>query len=193
MVSSSARSHASGTGASRRFSPTVSKQSHPYANSAATGARCCGSEVSPSRRSRPLRLSIVSTRSSSLTRRWENRRSAAVGWTCHTSHIFPCLSLNVLYVTCVRALSVGTAQAANFLPVGKEEEEDNGNYSPESCSSGSGLDWRFLSRFGGSPNQRRPPWTLTRSGPLDRQRNLVEITSVQSQGRGTDPAVDLLR
>jgi hypothetical protein len=49
-------------------------------------------------RSTPPRLSAASDRGSSLTRRWENRRSAAAGWTCQTSQVFPCLSVNLLWV-----------------------------------------------------------------------------------------------
>jgi hypothetical protein len=95
-VSSSARPHASGTGARRRFSPPVSKQSQPAANSAATGERASFSSL----RSTPERLSAKSTRSSSFTRRWKNLRSSDVGWTCHTSQILPFRSLNC---RCTRA------------------------------------------------------------------------------------------
>jgi len=42
-----------------------------------------------------------------------------------------------------------------------------------------------------TPEDRRPRWSLTRAGPLDRQRDLIEIGRRKRERRGADPPVDL--
>jgi hypothetical protein len=90
-----ASSQPDGTGASRRFSPSLSKHSHPLLYSLATAAE---------RRNRPLRRSGVRRRSRSPrysefppvdARRSTFRLSAAVGVISHTSHRLPFVSRNV--------------------------------------------------------------------------------------------------
>jgi len=87
--------HPSGTGARRRFSPSLSKQSQPLLNSLDTttcrwnGLRrrsgVCRRSASPPGVSAP----------SLLTRRSTFRRSAAAGVTSHTSHRLPPESVKV--------------------------------------------------------------------------------------------------
>lgn len=77
-----------GTGARRRFSPPLAKQSQPELNSVATAPRLPGC----ARRSPITRCSMRKTAFSTGDRRSIRRRSIEEGCTIHTSHIWPLAS-----------------------------------------------------------------------------------------------------
>ena len=84
-----------GTGASRLFSPSVSKQSQPWLNSLATATLRWKGDL---RLSGVLRRSRLPANASPLdepARRSTFRLSAAAGVTSHTSHLLPVESRNV--------------------------------------------------------------------------------------------------
>ena len=99
-LSGPASSHPVGTGASRRFSPSLSKQSQPLLNSVATTTlRRNGllrRSLDPRRSANPSNVSAVPAE---LARRSAFLRSAAAGVTSHTSHRLPLESRKVLYPT----------------------------------------------------------------------------------------------
>ena len=83
-----------GTGASRRFSPSLAKQSQPELNSVATAPRV--PDVPGVARLSPItRCSIRNTAFSTGERRSILRRSVDDGWTIHTSHGRPRASRKV--------------------------------------------------------------------------------------------------